>query len=111
MRAVKPIDRVSQDKRGIASTRRLGGWAAETQGPAGDADLRQADRLTDAVENPEIGGVRLRIRRGARRKPIEAGARLVDDVGAESVRFVQGENLPQSAAVVTKPGDGSKSGW
>src|SRR4030095_6399704 len=96
----------SHDKRGIASARRLGGWATEIESTAGDAYLRQADWLINAVENPEIGWVQLRIRRGARRKPIESSARLVDDVGAESVGFVQGEDLPQSAGVVTKPGDG-----
>ena len=106
MPTVKPIHGISHDKGGIAAARRLGRRATKIETAAGDVYLRQADRLIDPVQNSEIGGVELRIRCDARRKAIEARARLVDDVGAESVCLIQGEDLPQSAAGVTKPRDG-----
>ena len=109
MRAIKPTKRVSHDKSGIAPTRRLCCWTSKIQVPAGDANLWQADRLSDTVTNAEICGIELRIRRRTGREPTNAGAQFVDDVGTEGMRFAQCEDLSQSAAGVTKPGDGVTS--
>ena len=102
MPTVKPTHSISHDKGGIAAARRLGGRTAEIETAAGDVDLGQADRLIDPVKNSESCRVELRIRGAARRKAIEARARLVDDVGAESVGLIQSEDLSQCAAGVTK---------
>src|SRR6266576_3596038 len=102
MPTVKPTHSISHDKGGIAASRRLGGRTAEIKTAASDVDLGQADRLIDPVKNSKICRVGLRIRGAARRKAIEPSARLVDDVGTESVCLIQGKDLSQCAAGMTK---------
>ena len=106
MPAVKPTHSIGHDKGGIPAPRRLGGWTTEIKTAASDVDLGQADRLIDTVKNSEICRVKLRIRRAARRKAIEARPGFVDQVGTESVCLVQGKDLSQRAAGMTKARDG-----
>src|SRR6185503_19442906 len=109
MPAVKPTHSISHDKSGIAPARRLGGWTAKIETAARDVYLGQTDRLIDSVENSEVCRVELRIRGASRRKAIESNARLVDDVGTESVCLIQSKDLSQCAAGMTKARDGVTS--
>ena len=80
-RPQQPAQSVRHDKGRIAAARRVGRRTAEVQTAAGNVDLRQADRLANAVEDAEVGRVELRIRRGAGGPAIEAEARFVDRCG------------------------------
>ena len=77
---------------------------AEVQGAAGNVDLRQADRLRKTISDAEIGGVELGIWRVRAEQPVESESRLVDQIRAEGVRFIEGEELPVDTVSVSETG-------
>src|SRR4051812_8412288 len=78
--------------------------ASKVQGAAGNVDLWQADRLRNPISDGEIGGVELGIWRVRAEQPVESESRLVDQIRAEGVRFIEGEELPVDTVSVSETG-------
>ena len=88
---------------GITASGGIDSWATKVQ-TAGNANLRQTDRVGNAMVNTKFDRVQLRIRRCSGVKTIKAKSELVDKGWAKHVCVVGAETCRCCRELLPKPG-------